>query len=185
MNIPQIRIQTTPAVTEMNTRQGKLSIEQPPGEVKIEQPKAEMNISRVPGKLTIDQTQAREDVDLKSLKKRMEEAAQQGRQDMLTGIARRIQEGAELMKIENGFKAIQTIAKRKTDGTHKEFGLGFVPKTGSVKISYDPGRVDVQLTPNRPKVNYTVNKPVINFQPGKVQIEMKQYQSVDIDFESK
>lgn len=184
MNIPQIRIQTTPAVTEMNTRQGQLTIEQPPGELQIEQPKAEMNISRVPGKLTIDQTQAREDVDLKSLKRRMEDAAQQGRQDMLTGIARRIQEGAELMKIENGFKSIQTIAKRKTDGEQKQFGLGFVPSAGSVKIAYDPGSVEVQITPNKPKVNYTVNKPEINFQPGKVQIDMKQYSSVEINFES-
>ncbi|MGI8385394.1 DUF6470 family protein [Robertmurraya sp. P23] len=184
MNIPKIRIQTTPAVTEMNTRQGQLSIEQPSGELQIEQPKADMNISRVPGKLTIDQTQAREDVDLKSLKRRMEDAAQQGRQDMLNGIARRIQEGAELMKIENGFKAIQTIAKRKTDGTQKEFGLGFIPRAGSVKITYDPGSVDVQITANKPKVNYTMKKPVIDFQPGKVQIDMKQYPSVDINFES-
>lgn len=185
MNIPQIRIQSTPAKIEMRTIPAKLSFEQPPGELQIEQLQSDLNITRIPGKLTIDQTQAREDIDLKSVKKRMEEAAQQGKQDMLSGIARRIREGSELMKIENGFHAISSISKRNSEGIPLEFGLGFVPKRGSVKTNYDPSRVEVEFTLNRPKISYLMNKPVYDYQPGKVKIDVKQYQSLEIDFESK
>jgi hypothetical protein len=183
MDIPQIRIQSTPTKIEMSTTKGELSIEQPKGDLQIEQPKANMNITRIPGKLTIDQTQARADVDLKSVRRRIEEAAQLGKQDLLAGIARRAQEGEELMKIENGFGAIASIAKRNSEGPKKEFNIGFIPKAGSVKISYDPGKVEVNATPNMPIIKYAINKPIINFYPGKVNIDLKEYASLKIDFE--
>lgn len=184
MNIPQLRIQSTNVKVEISTRQGQLKIEQPSGELEIEQPSADVNITRNPGKLTIDQTQAREDIDLKSVKKRMEEAAKLGKQGLLEGIARRIQEGEELMKIEHGFLAISSIAKRNSEGPKKEFGLGYVPKAGSVKTTYESGNVEIEITPKKPKINYTVNKPNVSFERGEVNITLKQYASLMINFES-
>lgn len=184
MNIPQIRVLSTPAQIEISTRQGQLSIEQPPGDLQIEQPKAEVNINRIPGKLTIDQTQARADVDLKSVRLRTEEAAQIGKQDVLSGIARRIQEGTEMMEIENGFHAFSSIAKRNSERPKKEFNIGYIPKAGSVKIEYDPGKVEVNAKENKPKINYTVIKPNISFEPSVVTINLKQHASLKIDFES-
>lgn len=184
MNIPQIRIQSTPSKIEISTRQGELSIEQPKGELHIEQPKADLNITRIPGKLTIDQTQARADVDLKSVRQRCEEAAQLGKQDLLSGIARRIQEGSEMMEIEDGFQAISSIAKRNSEGPKKEFNIGFVPKAGSVKIEYIPGEVEVNSKINKPNINYVANKPIISFEKGEVNISLKQHASLKIDFEN-
>jgi hypothetical protein len=184
MDIPQIRIESTPGKIEINKRSGQLSIEQPQGELQIEQPQATMNITRIPGKLTIDQTRAREDVDLKSVKKRNEEFAQIGKQTLLNGIARRIQEGEQLMKIENGFQAISSIAKQNTEGKVKRFGLGFIPRAGSVDISYVPGAVKVEFTEHKPKINYKVNKPIIDFQSGEILIDMNPYPSLKIDLKS-
>lgn len=184
MNIPQIRVHSTPAQIEISTRKGQLTIEQPPGELQIEQPKADVHINRIPGKLTIDQTQARADVDLKSVKLRLEEAAQFGKQDVLSGIARRIQEGTEMMEIENGFYAFSSITKRNSEGPKKEFNIGFIPRAGSVKIEYDPGKVEVNVKENKPKINYTVNKPNFSYNPSEVSIKLKQHTSLKIDFES-
>lgn len=184
MNIPQIRLQSTSAQIEFSTRQGELFIEQPPGELQIEQPQADMNITRIPGKLTIDQTQARADVDLKSVRRRIEEAAQLGKQEVLAGIARRIRDGEQLMKIENGFQAISSIATRNGEGPQKEFGLGYIPQAGSVKTSYDPGNVELDIQPNKPKIHFQINKPNISFNRGEVEINLKQYASLKIDFES-
>ncbi|WP_066055855.1 DUF6470 family protein [Robertmurraya korlensis] len=183
MNVPQIRLSSLPAKIQIDTQQGAVSIEQPKGTLEIEQPKADMNITRIPGKLTIDQTQARADVDMKSVRKRNEEAAQLGKQELLSGIAKRVQDGEELMRIENGFGAISSISKRASEGPSKEFGLGFIPKAGSVKVSYDPGRVDVKFDPNKPKINYQANKPLISIQPTKVNVSIAQYASLEIDFE--
>ena len=52
-----------------------------------------MEISVTPGKLTIDQTQAWEELDRKHVFKRIEEAAQQGHEDVMEGIARTAEEG--------------------------------------------------------------------------------------------
>jgi hypothetical protein len=183
MRIPQIKIHTTHAQIEINTKKGQMLIEQPPGELEIDQPQATVNITRIPGKLTIDQTQARADVDLKSIRQRIEEAAQLGKQSVLAGIARRAQEGEELMRIENGFGAISSISKKNSDGPKKEFNIGWIPKAGSVKIQYDPVKIEVEAEPNKPILNYKVNKPNITHIPSEVTVSLKQYPDINIDFE--
>ncbi|MGS2778885.1 DUF6470 family protein [Robertmurraya sp. GLU-23] len=181
MNIPQIRIHSKPSQIEISSTRSELSIEQHRGQLYLEQPQADLNITRIPGKLTIDQTQARADVDLKSARRRIEEGAELGKQDVLAGIARRIREGEELMRIENGFGAIASIVKRNSQSI-KEFGLGYIPKTGSVQISYDPGKVQIEVLSNSPRVNYQVNKPSISFVPSEVKVNLKQHASLEIDF---
>lgn len=183
MQLPQIRLQSTSAKIGISRKDAQLTIEQSIGDLQIEQPKAELNIIRKPGKLTIDQSQARADVDLKSIRQRIEEAAQFGKQDLLEGIARRIREGNEMMEIEGGFQAIPNISKQRTDGTKKEFNIGFIPRAGSVKIEYVPGSVEIDSKINKPKINYQVNKPNIKYSPGEVNINLKQHASLKIDFE--
>jgi hypothetical protein len=184
MQLPQIRLQSTNAQINIQTQKGQLEIEQPPAKLSIQQPKAEIQIDRAPFRLTINQTKAREDVDLKSISRRIEEAAQLGRQDWLEGIARRAQEGEELMKIENRGNPIAEIAKRKIFLPEHEFGLGWIPSEGSVKINYEPANVDIQWKINKPIIESQINKPIINYTPGNVDINMKQYQSLKIDFDN-
>jgi hypothetical protein len=184
MELPQIRLQSTNAQINIQTQRGQLEIQQPPAELSIQQPKAEMQIERTPSRLTIDQTKAREDVDLKSVFKRTTEAAQWGRQAILEGTARRIKEGEQLMRIENGGNSISEIAKRKRFLPEHEFGLGWIPSEGSVKVDYDPAKVNINWKGNRPIIESQINKPIINYTPGKVDINMKQYQSLKVDFDN-
>jgi hypothetical protein len=184
MNFSSIRIQSQPAMIEIETRSGTQSIEQPPAELDIQQPQAELTIERTPSKLTIDQTKAREDVDLKSIFKRTEEFAQLGYQAFLEGIARRRQDGDELMRIENGGNPIAAQAKRNSVKHSREFNIGWIPSHGSVKIHYEPGKVDIQVETKKPIINNKANKPIISYTPAEVEVRMKQYQSVKIDFEN-
>ncbi|WP_121663633.1 DUF6470 family protein [Metabacillus litoralis] len=183
MRIPQIRLESTKAQIGLKTINAVNNIKQPKADLSIEQPKAELTIRTTPSKLTIDQTQARADVDLKSVVKRMEEFSQKGYQDLLAGIARRAQQGIELMKIENGGNPIATQAKQNSQKPMKEFGLGFIPSHGSVKISYEPARVDIEVAPNKPKIHVNVNKPIMEYEPGKVEVSLKQKNELNIDFE--
>lgn len=184
MELPQIRLESTYAKIEINTKKDHLQIEQPPADLSIQQPKAEMQIDKVPSKLTIDQTKARADVDLKSVFRRTEEAAQQGRQDWLDGIARRIQEGEGLMKIENSGNPIVEQAKEHRLLPEHEFGIGWIPSAGSVQINYDPGKVDVNWKVNKPLIHSQINNPIIHYTPGNVEVSMKQHQSLKIDFDN-
>lgn len=183
MNIPQIRLQSQMAQIEMTTNQPKQSIEQPGPDIDLQQPPAELHINRTPSVLSIDQTEARADVDLKSIRRRIEEFAQNGYQEWLNGIARRAQEGNELMRIENGGNPIASIAKQngKFLPTY-DFNIGYVPKAGSVKIDFQPTKLDIQWDIKKPVNNTKARKPIIDYQPGTVDIRLKQYQDLQIDF---
>ncbi|MBT2643577.1 hypothetical protein J7I80_15150 [Bacillus sp. ISL-41] len=182
MQFPQIRLQSTFAQTEIRTQPSQLEMEQPKAELSIQQPAAELNIDRKPAKLTIDQTEARADMDLKHVSRRIEEAAQQGYQDWLAGLARVSQDGDELMMIENGGQPIADQAKRNSETPMLDFNIGWIPSAGGVKLGYDPGKVDINWKTNKPVIESKINKPVINYTPGKAEVSLKQHPSLKIDF---
>ncbi|MFC3886530.1 DUF6470 family protein [Bacillus songklensis] len=184
MQLPQIRLESTNARIKLNIEKPVQEIQQPQAELSIEQPAAELNIERTPSKLTIDQTKAREDMDLKHISRRIEEAAQQGYQDWLDGLERRAQDGDELMRIENGGDAIAEQAKRNSEPPIYDFNIGWIPSANSVQISYDPGKVDIQWKQNKPIINARVNKPILNYEPGKTNVELARYASLKVDFEN-
>ncbi|WLR57803.1 DUF6470 family protein [Mesobacillus subterraneus] len=182
MQFPQIRLQSTFAQTEIGTQQSKLEIEQPRPVLSIQQPAAELNIDRKPARLTIDQTVARSDMDLKHISRRIEEAAQQGYQDWLAGLARVSQDGDELMMIENGGHPIANQAKLNSESSMLDFNIGWIPSAGSVKLGYDPGKVEINWKTKRPVIESQINKPVISYTPGKAEVSLKQHPSLEIDF---
>jgi hypothetical protein len=182
MQVPQIRIESTVAKLGMRTQHAQVTIEQPKADLTIEQPHAELNIETTPSKLTIDQSKAREDMDLKSVFKRSEEAAQLGYQALLEGIARRSSEGDQLMMIENGGNAIASIAEENGKPREYEFNIGWIPSPGSVKLDFTPRKVNIQVEPRKPIINVEPNKPILTYAPGKVEYMMENYSSLKIDF---
>ncbi|PLT35707.1 DUF6470 family protein [Bacillus sp. V5-8f] len=181
---PQIRLQSQFALIDIKTTKEHLSIQQSPADVYIEQPSAEITIERSPSRLTIDQTKAREDVDLKSAKRRIEEYSQSGYSGWLEGVARRVQDGAELMKIENGGNVMAAQAKRNSQETQQQVNIGFVPSYKSVTIDYNPGKLDINVRVNKPNINIKANTPQISYTPSQVQFGVRQYQSLKISFEN-
>ncbi|WP_449537806.1 DUF6470 family protein [Ferdinandcohnia sp. Marseille-Q9671] len=182
MKLAQIRLESQYAKIGIQTTKPIQEIQQPQAELTIEQPKAEMAIETTPGKLTIDQTEAWADMDLKHVSRRIAEAADKGYQDSLEGIARRAQEGSELMRIENGGSPITQIAKRNSEGPEPQFNIGWIPSHFSVKTNYVPAKVDIQVKTNKPVINSSVNKPIHDYTPGKVDVGLEQRQSLKIDF---
>lgn len=181
MQLPQIRLESQYAKIGLRTIPAVQEIQQPKADLSIEQPKADLTITTTPGKLTIDQTKAREDVDLKSIAKRIEEAADKGQQDWLEGLARRAAEGNSIMKIENGGNPIAHISKENSKGPELQFNIGWIPSHFSVKTNYVPAVVDIQVKVNEPIINAQTNKPIHNYTPGKVEVSLEQRQSLKID----
>lgn len=181
---PQIRLQSTPARLDMWVDKGSLEIGQKQADMEMEQPQAELTIERRPSQLTIDQTKAREDVGYKSVPRMIEDAAAEGKQAVMEGIARRGRDRSELLQIQNGGNAIAAQAKRNSDGPPKQFGLGWIPSPNSVQINYDPGEVKVAIEPKKATINTKINNPEINYTPSKVNIQLAQYPSLEIDFEN-
>ena len=185
MKVPQIQLKTAPALIGIETRNAKLHIEQPQASLDLQQPPAEMTINRKPSKLTIDQTEAWAAVDLKSIRRRNEEFADEGKQEVLNGIARRAQQGQELMQIENQGNPIANLAKMNSERPAKRFNIGFIPPHFSVKVNYEPSEVKIDWKTNKVINQSKTNKPILEYEAGKVDITLRQRNSLEVDFINK
>ncbi|WLR50596.1 DUF6470 family protein [Bacillus tianshenii] len=86
-----------------------------------------------------------------------------------------------MMKIENGYGAIQRIVKANSDLKTYEFNIGFIPKSASqVKFQYEPGEAQINIKPNKAFIKITPNKPEIKYNQWVTEIYMKQKNSIDI-----
>ncbi|WP_257350267.1 DUF6470 family protein [Pseudalkalibacillus decolorationis] len=182
MQIPQIRMQTQRALIGMQTTEGRQEIKQPRAEQTIRQPRAELTVNTIPGKLNIDQTQAWNDMDLKSVFVRTEDAARNGREDLLTGIARRAREGDQLMMIENGGKPTVQQAIGNSGGGMAEWNIGWIPSVGSVKINYQPGDVTIDWQIHKPVIETTPRQAHSEYERGILSISLRQRNSLTINF---
>src|SRR5690625_4931669 len=106
MKIPQIRMESQMGRIRIEQTPAKLDIRQPHAKQSIEQPKAEINITTTPGKLTIDQSQAWEERNLMNTLRLTEINAQESIRALQEGVARRAEQGAQLVKIEQGGNVI-------------------------------------------------------------------------------
>ncbi|MET3727018.1 hypothetical protein ABID52_000599 [Fictibacillus halophilus] len=181
MDFPSLKLESRFAKLGLNNLKGEQSIEQPPAEITIEQPHAELLMETIKGKLSIDQSKAWEDMDLKSIFKRIEEFAQNGFQDNMEGIARTAQQGDQLMKIENKNNMIAIQAESNSRSKEFEFNIGWVPSHFSVNIAYEAAKLNIDWKQNTPVINVKVNRPNIEYYPGKVEGEMLQYPELRIE----
>ncbi|WP_163970548.1 DUF6470 family protein [Oceanobacillus halotolerans] len=181
MQFPQIRMQSQMAQIAIKQTGGVQTIRQPQAEQTIQQPKADISMKTRPSKLTIDQTKAWEDMGLMHISKRIETFANEGKQGLKEGIARKVRQGDELMKIENGGNPLARQAAENGHDGMKSLGIDFIPSHFSVKTTYEPSEVDITVNPNPPIIQATPNKPIMEYQPGSVETSMKQYPSLEID----
>ncbi|WP_226678958.1 DUF6470 family protein [Mesobacillus jeotgali] len=181
MNFPQIQIESFRGKIGIDIDKPIQKLEQKSAEISIEQKPAELTIKRDPGTLTIDQTLARENLDLKSIFKRNDENAVLSKQKVMEYINKIVQEGNELMKIENKGQPIIDQAKRSLERT-TVFNTGNTPSQFSVKIDYTPSNINIDWKVNEPDIQVQVNQPIHEYTPGKPNIYMEQYPSINIDF---
>lgn len=146
-----------------------------------EQPAAILEMSTTRSQLSIDTTEARADLDLKSIFKRSEEYAQLGKQGVMEGIARRAEEGQQLLRIENGGNMIKELAIKNGTPPPDSIGIRFVGDRSKVKMSFQPGTLSIEAIPQKPRFDVTVQAPVHHYQPGKVTGYMEEWPSIQID----
>lgn len=183
MQLPQVRLQSQFAQIGLRQEMAQIQIEQPKATQHIEQPHATIRISTTPSRLMIDQTKAFQDTGIKSAKVAIAESAQKGKQGVLEGMARRTQQGEQLMKIENGGNPLVHQAIQNGHRPEKQFNIGWMPSHFSVDIDYQPAEVNIQATPRAPIIQNTPNKPIINYQAGGVETTVQQPNTLDVDFE--
>lgn len=188
MKIPQIQITTNDIKMDWSIKDPVQRIHQPRAKQTISQPPAILEIHTTDSTLKIDSSQARSDIGMLTNKESIEKYAQAGKEGILKGISRRVQEGYQMMNAagkDQGRSVMQSIAKQNTGPKRPgPYNIKFVPSVGSVKIDYTPGTTDVNITRQEPKIDTQVNKPILEYTPGKVTGTMIQRPSVTIDVKS-
>ena len=179
MKLPQIQIKTEMAQIEINQIPAKQSIRQLKADMTIEQPKADLKIATTPGKLTIDQTEAWEDMNLLSSLRMTEMAAEEGKSSILEAIARRAEQGQQLMKIEHKGSPIVEQAVTNSGDTYKQPQITFIPSMFSVKMNYEPGDLHITSLENKPQIHVETKQPEHEYIPGQVEVAMKRYASIE------
>lgn len=182
MQLPQIRLQSTFAKLGLNIEKPVQEIQQPKAEMNISQPNAEMEIQRVAPSFEMDSYEARADLDLKSVRRRIEDFAQDGYQGWLDAMAKMSQQGDQMMRVYQNKNAIADIGRENGSDPIREFNIAFLPRAGSFKISYDPGSLEINWTTHKPEIEVTQEKPVISYTPGKVSGYMETWNDLKIDF---
>ncbi|BBW97640.1 MULTISPECIES: DUF6470 family protein [Geobacillus] len=181
MNFPQIQIHTTKAILGLHMEKPIQHIEQPKADLSIEQKPATLTIDSQPARLTIDQSKAWRDMGLLDPFDSTRKFAEEGREALLEGIARRAQEGDQLMKIENRGNAIAAMAAEKGFHPYKQLGITFIPSVHSVDIGYQPSYLDMKIDANKPIIKANVNRPIHEYKPGNVSAYMIQYPTIKMD----
>ncbi|MDN4492197.1 DUF6470 family protein [Ureibacillus aquaedulcis] len=185
MNFPKLQITKTDTKLNMSIHEPIQKISQPKAKQTIEQPAGKLDIHVSEGKLQIDQSQAWRDVGLLTPKESVQKYVADGRQAVLKGISKTVQEGRQMMvNSGNGQRGsiVASIAKQNHGPHRVPMNIKFIPSVGSVKIDYTPAKVDVNFTPQQPKIDVQVNQPTHDYQQGKVTHEIVQRPSIEIDF---
>lgn len=183
--MPQIQIITTDIQMDLNITKPRQTIEQPQAIQTIEQPDAILDIKTTKGELKIDSSQARRDVGLIGPLESIDNYAKEGKKKLLEGLARRAQEGYQMMQGAGkgqGRAVMQQIAVQNHGPKRPgPYNIKFIPSLGSVKIDYIPGKADISVTPRKPKINVQVNRPIHEYTPGDVTGTMVVRPNVEID----
>ncbi|MFJ8246272.1 DUF6470 family protein [Peribacillus asahii] len=147
----------------------------------IEQPQATLHIERTPGRLTIDQAEAWEQMDIKHIFQRTAELAQEGKQKVLEGIARRSRQGDDMMHIERGGNVLGAHAKQNSERPTKQFNIGWIPSPFSVKTHYEQAKLNIEAQTHKPVIDVQIQKTIHDYTPGSVKMNVTQENSLNID----
>ncbi|MCO7124995.1 DUF6470 family protein [Sporolactobacillus shoreicorticis] len=182
--LPHVEMRQVFGRISVSTQNATQTIRQPKAGQSIQQPKAEMTIDRESAHVQIDQSAGWHNLDLKSARIRIAEAADAGKQAVLEGIARHSQEGDELLHIERN-KGRNLFAKQAADRVNAavigtRYSTGDTPASQAVSYDVIPATLQVNWRTQAPIIQATINAPEYSYQPGRVNISMEQYPSLDI-----
>lgn len=173
----KLGIESSPARLEMQSQ---------PARMVFHQNNAKLNINTDPPRVTIDQYECFAEAGLKNNFDLLKEASSRAYQNALDFIGQTAEDGRTLASIENGGNPIAQIAARDAFPVH-EFGIGFIPQsrpkidvTGSIQI--EPV-LDANGATNSVTGDYTPGSLNISYIPWQLNIYVKQYPTINIQYE--
>lgn len=172
----QINISTQPIRLDYTIRNAQLNLQSTRSQVQMETTPATLEISQPHGELTIDQTPCRYSIGLKNIADFALDYAALGRQTAMDAIARIVDEGNQMARIESKSNAIADIVHNSMISEVPEITLGL---TAPPNIQYQANPVQFNVTDG--KVNFAIQPGTVqgDYQRGSVDIRVTQYPSIE------
>lgn len=177
-----LKITTRHGLIGMNTTQGKMNIDYGKSNFRMEtkNPKIDMNITQP--KVMIDQTKPLAEIGIKKISDFIKTNAGEGKAVCSKGIARIVQQGNELARIETGNNAISSQARYNAfDQYKKEVNIDFIPKSRP-KVDLKEGKVDINLEKGEVSVQSKPQDVNLNYNAAKVEVYIRQNPFIDIEY---
>lgn len=134
-------------------------------------------------KITIDQTEPFAEAGLKGIRAFMDDSVSFAKQKWSEGVNRIVSDGNQWIDIHTGADPIPDQAEYNAFGMfEKEFNFAMIP-TSRPKIDVQRGEVNFDYNPGKVVNNTQVEKIKMNYSPWQINRYMKQYHSVQINFE--
>ncbi|GLX70887.1 DUF6470 family protein [Paenibacillus glycanilyticus] len=180
MSIGQIQIHQQQALIGIQVRPAEQRIEQPQATMDMRQIPATLSIQQPMGVLEINQERAWDGLGLANNLEVMSRIYSQAKEIALQGISRRMQEGRQLGDIAHAkSNPIPEMAKNwRKEGP--ELPVAGPASIDNVDVSYTPGQVQISVEQGGVDLRVTPNRPIHEYTPGKAEIYMRQYGSVQI-----
>lgn len=165
----------------INRENAKVSIEQPKADVNIKTEHVKVKVESTLVKVEIDQKQAFSESGLKGILELSIDNAKEAMQKNIQESGRIVEEGNQLADIANGSNAIAEIAYSKSANKSKhEFNMVTMPTSGA-DINVIEGNNDIQVEGGTVDIEVKVNEPVVEYKAGKIEIYIKQKNSLEIN----
>lgn len=178
-----LRITTKPALLGMETTPGKYDIQQPKADMQLntQKPRLEMNTEHV--QVLIDQYQCFAESGLKNYIDLTKDNVAFAQQKFSEAVARIVRQGDEMVSsLHKGQDMIPIHAQENIVAKNdKEFNMVTMPKSRP-KIDFKGGTVEINVVEGKVDLQAKVNKPKINYNRGKLDIYLRQKNSVNIEY---
>lgn len=177
-----IRITTTSASIGIKTTNGRLDIQQPQAQMSINTQEPRLKIHAAPAKMQIDQYQCFAEAGQKNYSDMTRGYAALGMRRSMEGIATIARQGDQMANIHQGGNVI--IAQAAQNGfpqDRMEFNFDAIPKS-MPKIYVQQGKLDIQVQEGKVDVRVKSSSPKIHYTPGKVDIYLRQKNSIKVQY---
>lgn len=173
----QLNITSHPIRLDYNLQNAQLNLKTTPPKVDMETTLPRVEIRQPRGELIIDSTAYYYSIGRKNIADLSRDNASLGRQAVLEAIAATVEEGNRLAQITNPSNVIADLAFESRFSRKGE--LSWEP-IAAPEISYRSNPAQIEVIPGI--VSYSPNNGIIDgeYVPGKVDIQVAQYPSVEI-----
>jgi hypothetical protein len=181
MNDLRLSIQQTFAAIGMDSTPSRQQINSPRGEQVIEQPPATLDFEHEHASLSIDSSAAWHALGVGPNLEWSSGIYSQMKSIYLQGLASQVEEGKRMAQISNPRSAFADLAKNALFRPNPVDYQIVKPNYNNVKLEFTPGSIDTRIETSPVRIDYTPHKAEIDVQPGKLDIYLRQKNSISIE----